>query len=92
MRLQIQKQFKWKVLETVKYGLINPYWTLPEKCPNTDVFYVSCFPAFSRIRENKDQQNSLFWHFSHSGRGNQCFVRYHSHVVKLSKFDNCWTG
>ena len=82
MRLQIQKQFKWKVLETVKYGLINPYWTLPEKCPNTEDFVVSSFPVFSRIRENKDQQNSVFGHFSHSGREKQSFARYHSHVVK----------
>ena len=40
---------------------------LREKCSNTEFFLVRIFPYLDRIRENTDQKNSVFRHFSRSG-------------------------
>ena len=42
------------------------WFSLCEKCPNTEFFLVRIFLYFDWIRENMDQKNSLFGHFSHS--------------------------
>ena len=48
-----------------KYLWLQP---LCEKCPNTELFLVRIFLYSDWIRENKDQKNSVFGHFSHSDR------------------------
>ena len=40
---------------------------LCEMCPNTEFFLVCIFPYSVRIRENRNQENFVFEHFSRSG-------------------------
>ena len=72
-----------KVNQTSSYNRwlisrIEQILTLPlrEKCPNTEFFLVRIFPHSDwirispysvQMRENTEQKNFVFWHFSRSG-------------------------
>ena len=54
-----------------------------KKCPNTEFFLLHIFPYSVEMRENTDQKNFVFAHFSRSVNDN--FEREPEEHLKLSQ-------
>ena len=50
------------------------FFTLREKCPNTELFLVRIFMYLFQLQENTERNKSVFGHFSRSVIYSLCFV------------------
>ena len=67
------------------------FFTLREKCPNTELFLVRIFMYLFQLQENTERNKSVFGHFSRSVIYSLCFVtKETNHFFFLDGFFYCW--